>query len=62
MRNGVDMTRIESRPAPNTNWEYFFFMDVDGHQETPELAKALDELREEAEYLRVLGSYSKAIL
>ena len=61
-QNGLDMTRIESRPSRNANWEYYFFMDVNGHVQDPKLAKALHELEEEAELIRVLGSYPNAIV
>ncbi len=60
--NGLDMTRIESRPSRNANWEYYFFMDVNGHIQDENVTKALQELEEEAELVRVLGSYPKAIL
>jgi chorismate mutase/prephenate dehydratase len=59
---GLDMTRIESRPSKDTNWEYLFFMDIDGHAESKEVRAAFSELKQEAELLRVLGSYPKAIL
>lgn len=59
---GLDMTRIESRPSKDTNWEYLFFMDVDGHVDNENVQAALDELKKEAELIRVLGSYPKAIL
>ena len=59
---GLDMTRIESRPSKDTNWEYLFFMDIDGHAETKEVEAAFAELEQEADLLRVLGSYPKAIL
>ena len=60
--NGLDMTRIESRPSQNANWEYYFFMDIDGHAADPMVAKALGELSLESQMIRVLGSYPKAIL
>ena len=60
--NGLDMTRIESRPSQNANWEYYFFMDIDGHSQDPKVAKALGELSQESQLIRVLGSYPKAIL
>ncbi len=59
---GLDMTRIESRPSKDTNWEYFFFMDIDGHIADQNVQAALTELKQEAELIRVLGSYPKAIL
>ena len=61
-KNGLDMTRIESRPSRNANWEYYFFLDVNGHAEDENVARALKELEQEAELMRVLGSYPKAIL
>ena len=61
-KNGLDMTRIESRPSQNANWEYYFFMDIDGHTQDPKVAKALSELSQESQLIRVLGSYPKAIL
>ena len=60
--NGLDMTRIESRPSQNANWEYYFFMDIDGHKDDPKVTKALKELSLESQLIRVLGSYPKAIL
>jgi chorismate mutase/prephenate dehydratase len=60
--NGVDMTRIESRPARTTNWEYFFFLDVRGHEQDADISGALAALRDEAEVVRVLGSYPVAIV
>ncbi|MDD5393869.1 MAG: prephenate dehydratase [Thiothrix sp.] len=60
--NGVDMTRIESRPSRTTNWEYLFFLDVSGHVQEPSISQALEALRNEAEVVRVLGSYPVAIM
>ncbi|PIE00493.1 MAG: prephenate dehydratase [Thiothrix nivea] len=59
--NGVDMTRIESRPGRNTNWEYMFFLDVLGHEQDASVQQALKRLREEVDLVRVLGSYPLAI-
>ncbi|MEB4590328.1 prephenate dehydratase [Candidatus Thiothrix sp. Deng01] len=60
--NGVDMTRIESRPSRATNWEYFFFLDVLGHEQDEAISKALVALRAETELVRVLGAYPVAIV
>ncbi len=60
--NGVDMTRIESRPSRNTNWDYMFFLDIKGHEQNPAVQKALDTLREGVDLLRVLGSYPVAVM
>ncbi|MFC5302653.1 prephenate dehydratase [Azospira restricta] len=58
---GVSMTRLESRPARHTLWEYVFFVDIDGHRDEPKVAKALAELQQQAAYLKVLGSYPAAV-
>ena len=58
---GVSMTRLESRPARHTLWEYVFFVDIEGHQQDAPVAKALDELSRRAAYLKVLGSYPIAV-
>lgn len=60
--NGVSMTRIESRPSHNANWEYVFFLDLDGHIEDAPLVKAVDELQAVATMVNVLGSYPKAVI
>jgi len=59
---GLDMTRIESRPASSAAWSYVFFIDVDGHAETEPLKTALSEMKKVSSLTRVLGSYPKAIM
>lgn len=59
-RSSVNMTMIESRPTRLTPWEYLFFIDVQGHQHDPPVAAALEEMREECLFLKVLGSYPEA--
>ncbi|MCR4301009.1 MAG: prephenate dehydratase, partial [Sulfuricaulis sp.] len=61
-KNKINMTRIESRPARETLWDYVFFIDVDGHWKDRKVAKALAELEKEAAFLKRLGSYPKAVL
>jgi len=61
-RNGLSMTRIESRPSRRGMWDYVFFIDVDGHLSSANVAKALSELESEATLFKVLGSYPKAVL
>ena len=59
--HGVNLTFIESRPSRRKNWEYVFFIDVDGHaQETP-LADALEELEKRCTLFRVVGAYPAAL-
>ncbi len=61
-RHGISMTRIESRPSRQGLWDYVFFVDIEGHRDTPEVAQALEDLEREALALKVLGSYPKAVL
>jgi len=54
---GVDMSRIESRPSRQTNWEYVFFIDLNGHVETPKVRDALEELKANSDFFKLIGSY-----
>lgn len=56
-KHGVSMTRIESRPSRMARWEYMFYVDMLGHQDDERLSKVLDELKELAPFLKILGSY-----
>jgi chorismate mutase / prephenate dehydratase len=53
----INMTKIESRPSKRKAWEYFFFVDCDGHVTDAKVAKALKHLGEQCSYVKVLGSY-----
>ncbi len=59
--NGIDMTRIESRPSKGGLWEYVFFIDIEGHKDSDDVAPALAQLADEAALFRVLGAYPKAV-
>jgi chorismate mutase / prephenate dehydratase len=59
-QHGVSMSRLESRPSRSDLWEYVFFADIRGHQQDEKVSKALDEIREKATFLKVLGSYPSA--
>lgn len=56
---GINMSKIESRPSKRKQWEYFFFVDVDGHAEDPALVKALEQLQPFCTLIKILGSYPK---
>ncbi|MBC8206042.1 MAG: prephenate dehydratase [Kiritimatiellales bacterium] len=58
--NGINMTKIESRPSGDKVWEYVFFVDFEGHADSPNVKKALEEMEEHCAILNVLGSYPKA--
>ncbi len=55
--NGLSMTKLESRPRPRKPWEYMFFVDFDGNVAEEKVARALEELKVQALWLKVLGSY-----
>lgn len=59
-RNHINLTKIESRPSKRKAWEYFFFIDCDGHVEDKRVISALKLLEQECSYVKVLGSYPNA--
>jgi chorismate mutase/prephenate dehydratase len=61
-RNGISMTRIESRPSRRRKWDYVFFIDVVGHADEAPLRHALEDLKKHTSLFRVLGSYPTAVL
>ncbi len=56
----VNMTMIESRPTKAEAWEYYFYIDVQGHQRDGNVTKAINLLKEQSLFVRVLGSYPEA--
>jgi len=59
-RHGVSMKRFESRPARQGTWEYYFYIDVIGHSREEPVASALAELKANAAFYKVVGSYPRA--
>ncbi|MDE6915227.1 MAG: bifunctional chorismate mutase/prephenate dehydratase, partial [Lachnospiraceae bacterium] len=57
MYNGLNVTKIESRPIPGRNWEYRFFLDFEGNLTDSAVRNALRGLREETRNMKVLGNY-----
>ena len=55
--HGVSMTRFESRPARSGQWEYYFHIDVSGHPDEPHVAAALEGLRAQCGFFKILGTY-----
>jgi chorismate mutase/prephenate dehydratase len=53
----INLTKIESRPSKRKAWEYIFFVDMEGHIEDKKLKKAVESMRDDCLYLKVLGSY-----
>jgi chorismate mutase/prephenate dehydratase len=58
-RHGVSMKRFESRPARQGSWEYYFYIDLLGHEQEPTVAAALAEIRAHAAFYKSLGSYPR---
>jgi len=60
-KRGINLSKIESRPFKKKAWEYIFFLDLFGHSSDPDVAVALDELKECCQFLKVLGSYPRSM-
>jgi prephenate dehydratase len=60
---GINLSRLESRPwtGRGSRWEYVFWVDLDADTDEPGCAAALAELRREAEMVRLLGTYPRAV-
>jgi chorismate mutase/prephenate dehydratase len=61
-RHAISMTKIESRPSKQANWEYVFFLDIAGHQHDADVAAALSDLSQTVKICKVLGSYPTAVI
>ena len=59
---GVNLTKIESRPMVGRPWEYVFYLDFEGHRVEPQMRNALEELRTCSQFLKIFGSYPRAAL
>jgi chorismate mutase/prephenate dehydratase len=57
MYNGLNMTKVESRPLAGRNWEYRFFLDFEGNLTDSSVKNALRGLREETRNMKILGNY-----
>ena len=59
--HNIVMTFIESRPSRRKNWDYVFFIDIDGHANESPVSEALAKLEKQCSLFRVLGAYPKAV-
>lgn len=57
----INLTKIESRPSRKRAWDYYFFIDFEGHSEDRKSSKALAMLERESSFLKILGSYPQAL-
>ncbi|HSB81221.1 MAG TPA: prephenate dehydratase [Candidatus Methylomirabilis sp.] len=58
----INLTKIESRPSKKKVWEYIFYVDFEGHASETRIQRALEALKDECVFLKVLGSYPKTHL
>lgn len=59
-RHKINLTKIESRPTRQRPWEYYFFVDIEGHHADPLISRAFAEVATKTVFLKVLGSYPKS--
>ena len=57
---GINLTRIESRPSREKQWDYVFLADLEGHRDDAAVGRALSRLREKCPLVKHLGSYPRA--
>jgi len=60
-KSRINLTKIESRPIKNKPWEYMFFIDIKGHKDESRVKRAIDTLRKNCLFLKVLGSYPSGV-
>ena len=58
--NNVNLTKIESRPTKKNTWEYNFYVDFEGHETDPKISAMLSNIRDNAIFIKILGSYKAA--
>jgi len=58
---GINLTKLESRPQAATPWEYVFYVDLEGHVSDARVQTALEEVRAHTNHLKVLGSYPRRV-
>lgn len=56
-RAGINLSMIESRPSKKRAWDYYFFVDLEGHLEDRKVQKTLEQIERNVRFLKILGSY-----
>jgi chorismate mutase/prephenate dehydratase len=54
---GINLTKLESRPHKTEPWRSYFYLDFEGHERDGIIREAMKELKEQTNFLKVLGSY-----
>ncbi|MBT8149741.1 MAG: prephenate dehydratase, partial [Gammaproteobacteria bacterium] len=60
-REGISLTRIETRPSRTENWAYVFFMEFHGHHSDAKVQRVIEQFKQQASFVKVLGSYPAAV-
>jgi len=58
---GINMLKLESRPSKHENWNYFFFVDLEGHIADRKIQDTISRMKELCLFLKILGSYPKSM-
>ncbi len=58
-KSGINMVKLESRPAKSASWHYLFFMDVEGHMEDTKIREVFEEMQQVCAFIKCLGSYAQ---
>jgi len=59
--SGINLNRLDARPSGRKVWDYVFFLDMEGHIEDEKVANAIERLKQDCMFLKVLGSYPKSV-
>ncbi len=59
-QNGINMTKLESRPRRDKPWSYLFYIDIEGHLDDANVQEAMTGLMRKAAFVKFLGSYPAA--
>ncbi len=57
---GINMVKLESRPAHHKTWDFTFFVDIEGHRNEPHVAETIEKVRSLSLFLKCIGSYPEA--
>ena len=57
----INLTKIESRPSKKKAWDYYFFVDMQGHIKETRLKKALTNLEKKCHFIKIVGSYPQSV-
>ena len=58
---GLNLTKLESRPIANTNFDVLFYLDFEGSIASPPVVRLLRELKHELTYFKYLGNYKEIV-